>query len=202
MDSLLGETLNKALLDSGCTKTVCGEEWLKYYLESLPEADLERVREENSGNVFKFGNDKLFKSKKLVHFPCVIGNRRVLLSGDVVECHIPLLLSKKSMKKANTRIDFKSDVVEMFGAKVDLTFTSSGHYCISLCNSSDIAESVLLSLSSVGSVDEKYKLAKKIHRQFGHASAAKIIRLLVDAGVDDLELHKFVRDLDYSLSEV
>ena len=29
-----GETLNLTVLDSGCAKTVCGEEWLKCYIDS------------------------------------------------------------------------------------------------------------------------------------------------------------------------
>ena len=34
METLIGEALSMAVLDSGCTKTVCGETWLKCYLET------------------------------------------------------------------------------------------------------------------------------------------------------------------------
>ena len=34
-ESLVSETFNMALLDSGYTKTVCGETWLQHYLHSL-----------------------------------------------------------------------------------------------------------------------------------------------------------------------
>ena len=34
-DDLISETFSMALLDSGCTKTVCGETWLQQFLESL-----------------------------------------------------------------------------------------------------------------------------------------------------------------------
>ena len=33
--SLVSETLSMTLLDSGCTKTVCGETWVQHYLHSL-----------------------------------------------------------------------------------------------------------------------------------------------------------------------
>ena len=35
MESLVAETFNMALLDSGCTKTVFGEAWLQHYVQSL-----------------------------------------------------------------------------------------------------------------------------------------------------------------------
>ena len=43
MNFLLGETLGCALLDSGCSKTVCGVEWLDIYLETLRESDRRAV---------------------------------------------------------------------------------------------------------------------------------------------------------------
>ena len=39
LQNFLGETLILAVLDSGCTKTVCGEEWLKCYVDSLSEEE-------------------------------------------------------------------------------------------------------------------------------------------------------------------
>ena len=42
MDFLLGETIGKALLDSGYSKTVCGEPWLHSYLDNLTTAEKEK----------------------------------------------------------------------------------------------------------------------------------------------------------------
>ena len=61
---------------------------------------------------------------------------------------IPLLLSKNSIKKPNTKIDFANDKVNIFGKNVDLQFTSSGHYAIPLRDGckyldSDLEESQL-----------------------------------------------------------
>ena len=38
----------------------------------------------------------------------------------MVKSEIPLLLSRNSMKKANTRIDFANDKVNIFGKDIDL----------------------------------------------------------------------------------
>ena len=35
--SLLGQTINSAILDSGASTTVCGKKWLDCFLETLPE---------------------------------------------------------------------------------------------------------------------------------------------------------------------
>ena len=45
---------------------------------------------------------------------------------------IHLLLSKESMKKAGTKIDFVKDKVIIFGKEISLQFTSSGHYAVPL----------------------------------------------------------------------
>ena len=43
-----------------------------------------------------------------------------------------MLLSKNSVKKANTKINFLNDKVNIFGSEVDLKVTSSGYYAVSI----------------------------------------------------------------------
>ena len=50
---------------------------------------------------------------------------------DIVECELPLLLSKNAMKKANTVIDFENDEVTMFGKDINVIFTSNRSLCCS-----------------------------------------------------------------------
>ena len=64
METLVGETLSMAVLDSGCTKTVCGENWLNCYLETLSDEDKKLSHVEDSNSVFKFGDSKLINSNK------------------------------------------------------------------------------------------------------------------------------------------
>ena len=128
-------------MDCGCTKTVCGEIWLKCYLESLTKVELYRVFEEKTSSKFKFGDNKLIKSNRRVKIPAVIANRHVIVTTEVIDYDIPLLLSNQSMKKASTKIDFKLDTLTMYGKSVKLSFTSSGHYCITL---NDCTENVVM----------------------------------------------------------
>ena len=40
IESFLSETINKAILDSGCINTVCGRGWIDCYRDTLSENDL------------------------------------------------------------------------------------------------------------------------------------------------------------------
>ena len=52
---LVGETVNKAVLDSGASKTVCGEEWYRCYVDSLDEKSKSFLEEYSSDTIFRFG---------------------------------------------------------------------------------------------------------------------------------------------------
>ena len=189
-----------ALLDSGCTKTVCGETWLKFYMDTLTTDDTALIVTEPSNAVFKFGDSKMIKSKKRVKIPAIIANMPVMISTDVIEYDIPLLLSKDSMKKANTQIDFKDDKVHIFGQKVDLFFSSSGHYCIPITKGCDQLSNVQVTLICTNSntLKNKESVARKLHIQFSHPRSEKIKALLRDAEIDDKELEQHLDDLDIS----
>ena len=87
-----------ALLDSGCTKTVCGEEWLKCYINS--SSDLEKKKKQSfaSNTEFRFQNGTSAVSEKCVLIAGKIEGKAVIIKTDVVNSEIPLLLSKESVK--------------------------------------------------------------------------------------------------------
>ena len=93
----VGETLNCAVLDSGCSRTVCGQNWLKCFEDSLDEGV--SIKEGSSCATLKFGNGGPVQSLKKVLLPVTIGNDKISLEADVVDIDIPLLLSKATMKK-------------------------------------------------------------------------------------------------------
>ena len=121
-DSVKSETLGCGILDSGCGKTVSGTEWMETYLDTLDETEMKEVKFEESDSKFKFGSGQVYDSVGRVTFPAVLGSTKVLISSDVVDTEIPLLLSKATMKKAKTIIDFENDYVMMFGEKVKFAY--------------------------------------------------------------------------------
>ena len=92
-----------ALLDTGCSKTVCGVQWLNHYINSLTKYQRDKVREEKSVSKFTFGDGRSFQSEKRVTLPCFVGGLSVEITTDVVDCQIPLLLSSNSLSRAKVK---------------------------------------------------------------------------------------------------
>ena len=95
------------------------------------------------------------KSFLKVKIPVIISGVQATVTTDVVEYDIHLLLSKEAMKE---------DKKNIFGKKVKIYFTSTGHYCIKLkCKFIDknvYKSNVVFHCSNVQNLSntEKYKL--------------------------------------------
>ena len=104
----------------------------KKYFDMLDDGDKAKVVTEASQKSFTFGNGVSIASLKRVNLPCYIGNSRCNITTDVIDCNIPLLMSKNSMKKANMIINLGKDSVSVSGKNIELACTSSGHYIMKL----------------------------------------------------------------------
>ena len=183
LDGLLEESIGCGILDSGCSKTVCGEVWLSCYLDILDDSDKQNIRYENSSSVFKFGDGVLFKALKSVIFPCIIANKKVNIRADIISCNIPLLLSKSSMKRAGMVLDMSNDTVRVFDKVIKLKSTSIGHYVLpiyKILNSDDVND-ILWTYNYDFHKGNVEKVVRKLHRQFAHPSALKLKELLRNA---------------------
>ena len=74
LEQFVSETLNCAIVDSGCIYNVCGKNWLKCYMDKFP---YDRVFEEKaSTKSFKFGPCKVYTSRKQVNIPVILGGTK------------------------------------------------------------------------------------------------------------------------------
>ena len=106
---------------------------MQKYLETLTEKQRkESVIIAPSSERFRFGGGEVLRSKGLYKIPAVMAGKHVEIKTDVVLSDIPLLLSLGSMKKAGILLDTATDTAEVLGKRVNLNFTTSGHYCLSL----------------------------------------------------------------------
>ena len=187
--TLCEETANMAVLDSGCTNTVCGEKWLTQYLELVLEYDKKQVIERKSDALFRFGDSGEIKAIKSVEIPGRRVGHCTSITAEVVSKDIPLLLSKSAMKDAKVNIDFVNIKIEIFGSDLDIICSTSDYYCIPIFSYEHIEHEnkseVLLSMNDINSKEEKRKVAKKLHRQFGHPTLVKLIELLKNADIND-----------------
>ena len=193
LKTLVGDSMNCGVLDCGASETVCGDVWFNCYLDSLDKEDRDRVVFGKSKNVFKFGDGKRVPSTQQASIPAVIGSSKVMITTDVVDSDIPLLLSKRTMKNAGTELNFNDDTALILGEKIKLRVTESGHYALPLCKRQYILEEVernpsikvTLSCSKTMSAQQQ---ALKLHRQFAHPPQEKLLKLLRLAGKDDSDL--------------
>ena len=50
------EALGSAVIDTACTRTVCGEKWLDSYVQGLDDSKIQQVMNMESSKPFKFGD--------------------------------------------------------------------------------------------------------------------------------------------------
>ena len=131
----VGKTFNHAVLDTGCTKTACGESWLNNYIDTLSTDDKQKVVRSKSDTRFKFGDGNTVQAIKEVKILAEIGNKEVDIHTDVINNELPSLLSKDAMKRADTTIGFTKDKINILGQETDMKFTSGGHYLIPISKS-------------------------------------------------------------------
>ena len=169
-DILITEAKGAAIVDTACSRTVCGEDWLNDYKSNMNQDQLNRLNPVKSFTKFQFGDGKEVCSEQRVSLPAVIGGISCQIESEVVPCKIPLLLGKPSLKKADAVIDVSNDKIQMFGKDMIVEVTSSGHYVIDLMDGLKKGldpETVLLSqdLKSDYTLEELKKSIVNLHMQ-------------------------------------
>ena len=103
---------------------------------------------------------------------------------------------KVSKDKKNRNINGK---IKIFGNDLDIICNMSGHCCILIFLFKHIGHEnkseVLLCTNDISSKDEKRKVTKKLHRQFGHPTSVKRIELLKNADINSKELCVIIEEI-------
>ena len=178
---------------------MCGQKWLDEYSEMLDTHDKRMVTVHSTNNCFRFGDGKAMKADKKVSIPGYIGKERIVIDTDVVEADIPLLLSKANMKTMGMRIDFAEDTMSWRNGDISgLRVTSTGHYAVPINKSENFRDdkSYIKHVFYNCDTNEVRRKALKLHKQFAHPKAEKLIRLIKEAGIKDDKLEEEVRKID------
>ena len=75
LDGLVQESYGCAVLDSGCSATVCGTEWLNDFVQGLSDDERQQIKIAPSSQSFTFGDGKTIVSNKKVTLPCWMGRK-------------------------------------------------------------------------------------------------------------------------------
>ena len=195
ISSLGSETLGRMLLDSGCTRNVCGESWWLDYYDNLDEEDKNEVRVEDGGEKrFRFGGGEVLTALRKVTFPANLAGKRVRISSHVVRSPIPLLWSKPSMMKARVLLDLPEDRARILGSWTELDTTSAGHHSLSIRPQKEETEYSLVSLPE--NDEEKKVVLVKLHRQLGHPRKETMVKLLKNVNCDDKMTRTMVAEIN------
>ena len=182
----LSQSWNAAVLDIGATNTVAGKEWYNCYISSLSFDEKTKIRRHKGTNIYRFRDGNLFTAIENDDIPIVLGKQHVMLNTDIVGSDILLLLSRKSMKKADTALDFKNDNAIVFGELVKVITTKSSHcnvpYHPIVLNNLTTGINTNITLITAQTNKSKYDIASKLHRQFAQPPPERIVKLLNSAG--------------------
>jgi len=96
----LTESLGSAIIDTACTRTVCGEKWLESYVKDLSKSQPHKLlkTESPSCRPFRFGDGQVVYSNRKVKLPAKIGQTKCHIESEIVSVDIPLLLSKRKQE--------------------------------------------------------------------------------------------------------
>ena len=122
-----------------------------------------------SETVFKLGDGRKVKSKENVIFPVVIADKKCKIKEEIVKRNISLLLSKSSLKKAQTVIDLDNDKATILGKEINLHQSTTSDYCIDISpsNSCNNIEEILYLEKDLSNDQRKasFDLHTLLHRQ-------------------------------------
>ena len=189
---LLEECWNRAILDTGCSKTVCGQAWLKEYTKHLSAEDKKVFSSRPTTTTIVFGGDNEVRATKTCVLPVQFGQEKCALNVEVIPGKLPLLLSVKSMTKAGFIIDLVNSKVKsgLSDVAMPIILSNTGHVKLELLPSSitEVHEEVSL----FAAVDLNEKVIRKLHRQFAHCSSKRLLGLLKNAGQSGENVRKTV----------
>ena len=176
------EAQDSAVLDSACTKTVCGRKWIESFIDNATKEAYSSILFLPSKRPFRFEDAPIVRSIIKVMLPIKIGERKFFIESEVVDKQIPQFLGKESLKRTKTQMHLTSDNITMFGFQVASFRTTSCYYAIPLTLSSCLpSETVLITAVdslSMQSDEELPKSLLNIHKQFGQASFDRLLDLL------------------------
>ena len=90
MNIFKSSTENKAIVDSGCPRTVAGKLWLSVYKDSLKEMrGIENLKYNSEKESFRFGPSKVYESRENVEIPIKVGSKKRKINVSIVQANVP-----------------------------------------------------------------------------------------------------------------
>ena len=129
-EALLVSSPGYAALDSGCGRSIVGEETLAQFRRLWTKAGIDQPRPSAERNTCRFGNGHEEVTNKVVEMPITVAGRRGAVRAAVIKGQAPLLLSRAVLKRLKAQMDFDADELMIFESKtpVRMMTNEAGQY--------------------------------------------------------------------------
>ena len=189
------EARGNAVIDTACASTVAGKIWMDDYINNhLTKKEQNKIVRKTGRRTFRFGAGPTLKSTEELAIPATIAGKEVYIVTDVVDSDVPLLLSMRSLEKADGKIFTKQKALSLYGRTIKCEVTSTGHWLVPLKEEIEIKEVCAVDLGNLEEEDLKKNLLK-LHAQFGHPAKQKLVYLLKNANMWESTFDKVLENI-------
>ncbi|CAL1150650.1 unnamed protein product [Cladocopium goreaui] len=122
------------VIDSGCGRTIVGQETLKEFEQLWRAKGIPVPAPFSEVNHFKFGNGQRETTDSSVKLPVVIAGRSGSIKAAIVKGSAPLLISRNALQLLEAVVNFGRNELSLFSDQitVPLTINAAGQYAINL----------------------------------------------------------------------
>ncbi|CAK9116539.1 unnamed protein product, partial [Durusdinium trenchii] len=123
-----------AILDSGCGKTIIGQDTLESFKKIWTRCGIPEPPLRKESNQFRFGNGELEVSSHMIDLPVFLAGRPGFVKAAIVKGSAPLLLSRPAMKTLGASMNFGEDKLTLFSDRVEipLEVNAAGQYAVNV----------------------------------------------------------------------
>ena len=148
---LLVSSPGYGIVDSGCSKTLVGQETLNNFMRLFHRLDLPVPTSKRESNLFKFGNGSEEMSERVVTMPVGLFGRRGTIEAAVIKGEAPLLLSRATMKSLQTKLDFDKETISLLGGVPQpMQYNEAGQIIINMLDFQAVQHETFVNESSPG----------------------------------------------------
>ena len=192
-----------AILDLGAPYCLVSEENEKSLIKSLSKYQKLNLRHKKTDQMFKFGENTLSKSHKIVAFPVIGEDSLEIVEFYIIKENIPTLIGLNFLRKLGTCIRIKEShnvsQLNIGGKDIPMTYNGS-HYTLNLKYLGILLGNQLKISNMIKSNDEKNEiegttndtfltskselteedktLIWKVHKFYGHRHRSKVAKML------------------------
>eukprot|EP00435_Cladocopium_sp_Y103_P058196 s1061_g20.t1 len=126
------------VLDSGCGKTIVGEDTLQEFIHLWKDHGFDIPQRQEEVNHFRFGNGSRETTSHVISMPVILAGKHGFIKAAIVRGSAPLLISRNALKTLKAQIDFGSSELRVFDEQlvIPLRTNAAGQYVVYLLGQS------------------------------------------------------------------